>query len=181
MPVIVMVIPDCIPSGLAQFGDSEVEDLGHLLPAIILRQDNISWLDIPMYEAQFMCGPEARADLGCDAHRPRNGNGPSACKDFPNVPALHQFHDDEGAAVIGVVEIVDSDRVGMTQFPGNDCFGLKSLQEVSIFSNGVVHDLDRADFIESEWRPRYTTPMPPTPIRARISYLLRMIIPGWNS
>jgi len=71
-------------------------------------------------------------------------------ENLADILAHHQFHHDEGSAVVGVVEVVHADRVRMPQFAGDDRFLLKALQEVRVPGDLISNDLDRADFVEGE-------------------------------
>ena len=71
-------------------------------------------------------------------------------ENLADVLALDQFHDDEGAAVVGVVEVIHSDRVGMTELAGDNGFGLEALQEVRVAGDGVVDNFDGTYLVEGE-------------------------------
>jgi hypothetical protein len=97
-----------------------------------------------------VCHSQGLRYLPRDANRSRHAQWAFVLQNLADVFALDQLHHDEGAPIVGVVEVVHPDRIGMPQFSGDYGFGLETLQEFRIPSDAVVHDLDSAKLIESD-------------------------------
>src|SRR3984957_1136341 len=139
-----------VSSGFKQFRDSEIENLGGLLALLVCSENNVAGLDIAMHDTELVGNPQCACRLRRNANRAGNSQGTFLMENLADIFAFHQFHDNEGATVIGVVEVVNADRVRMAELSGDHGFRLEALQEVRIPGNGVVDDLDGADFVEGE-------------------------------
>src|SRR5579871_2860306 len=151
MPV--MVIPPWVsPAASRSFAIPKSRTLALPLPSSSFVRRMLAGLMSRCTTPSLCATPRARAT--CTAMRIARGtrNGPSSWRMSP-IFLPYQFHHNEGAAVLGIVEVVDSDRIRMPQFSRDHCFCLKALQKVGVTGNAVIDDLDGTQFIERNMPP----------------------------
>src|SRR5271166_5565283 len=136
--------------GFAQLRDSEVEHFGDFLTLLVDGENDVARLDVPVHHAQLVSDSQCPRCLRHNTKRPRHRESSLFQQNLADVLALYYFHHDEGAAVLGVVEVVHSDRIRMAELAGDDGFGLEALQEIGISGNAFVDHLDRAHLVERQ-------------------------------
>ena len=103
-----------------------------------------------MYHADLVGSPQRSCCLCRNTNCARDPEWPLDLQNLADVLALHQFHDNEGAAIFGVIEVVDSDGIRMPELSSNNRFCLKALQESFIAGNDIIDDFDGAHLVEGE-------------------------------
>ena len=103
-----------------------------------------------MNDAQCMCGSQRRGDLLGDGAGARCRQRPFAVENFAQHAPVDKLHDDAVSAVVGLVDVVHADGVGVLKASGHESFTQEPPDEILALRQRRVHDLQRAHFVEEQ-------------------------------
>jgi len=114
------------------------------------KEEDVGGLDVAMNDAKGVSSAESGGSLTDNVQAALEGPGAAVFfADLVERAAFDELHDDEGAVVFGVVEVVDADGVGMLELACDDGLVAKALDESGIVHELAVHDLDCCHLLKS--------------------------------
>ena len=143
-------------------GQAEVEDLY----AAIASEENVAGFDVAMDDSFGVSGGEPFGYRCADFRRLAPGQ-PAAAEAIAQRLASQEFSDNIADALM-FADIVKYEDVGVRQRGYRFSFLLKADQGIAVA--GEVRTLMATSRSRRESFARYTSPIPPAPIGARISY-----------
>jgi hypothetical protein len=112
-----------------------------------LGHKNIGRLDVPVNDAFGVSGVQRVGDVRGDFEQTFDFNR-RAVDDVLKRSAFHEFHDDEGAAVV-LLDVVDGTDVGMIESGGRASFALEALERLRILGHIVGKKFERDEAAEA--------------------------------
>ena len=111
-----------------ELGDAEVKHLG-LLGFRRLNKYDVGRLDVAVYQADRMRSAEPGSNLAGNRGSASRGQGASIANQFLQALPLDVFHHHERAAVLGLVDIVDTHGVRVVQLACHHRFLLETFYQ----------------------------------------------------
>src|SRR6476469_780325 len=101
-----------------------------------------------MNDAECMRSRQGGANLRRDVQDSVDRQCPSSPYDAAQILAVHVLHDNKQPAILGPVQVFDSNRMRMPQLAGNDRLGAQPLDEAFVLEVLIVDQLNGEDFVE---------------------------------
>jgi len=134
---------------LAEFSNAEIQHLD-ALARLIFHQRDVFGFNVAMNDAQIMGRGKCRGDLFDDRTSALHRQRRFALHDLAEHEPVNKLHHDEGAAVLGLIDILHLDGVRVPQPAGHNRFTQETLDKFLARPERGVHHLQRPHLVEEK-------------------------------